>query len=162
MSTPGQVTRPNSRPSSKKKGRTPQLVLGWREWVSLPELGVERIKAKFDSGARTSAIHAFDIEPFERGGEQWVRFLLHPKQRSTRSEVACEARPIDQRAVRSSSGQSEIRWTIVTPLRVAGQTWPIELTLARRDNMGFRLLLGRQAMRSRILLDPAGSFLAGR
>lgn len=140
----------------------PTIVLGWREWVSLPGLGVDRIKAKLDTGARTSAIHANDIEPFVRDGGDWVRFVVHPIQRDGSFELACEAPALDRRAVRSSNGVVSNRWTVLTPMAIAGVQWHIELTLVGRDDMGFRLLLGRQALRHRALLDPGASFTAGR
>jgi hypothetical protein len=140
----------------------PTMVLGWREWVGLPTLGVPFIKAKLDTGARTSAIHAYDIEPFERDGVTWLRFVLHPDQRSTRLSVPCEAPMLDRRAVRSSDGALSDRYAILTPLSVAGFNWNIELTLAGRDDMGFRMLLGREALRGRVLVDPGAAYAAGK
>jgi len=138
----------------------PTLVLGWREWVHLPDLGVDLIKAKLDTGARTSAIHANHITPFEKDDEEWVRFSLNPYQRDTAHEVVCAAAVLDQRRIRSSNGHVSRRYTIKTPLVIAGFQWDIELTLVSRDEMGFRLLLGRQALRGHALLDPGSSFAA--
>jgi hypothetical protein len=144
--------------------RRPGLILiaGWREWVGLPALGVEAIKAKLDTGAKTSALHAFEIERFTRERMDWVRFTLHPHQRSVRETIVSEARLVDERWVRSSTGGRTFRPVIETDLLIDGRRWPIEVTLVRRDMMGFRLLLGRQALRRRILVDSSASFLAGR
>lgn len=137
-------------------------VVGWREWSSLPELGIARIKVKVDTGARTSALHAFDTEELDRGGEPWIRFKIHPLQRDARTTVEAEARMIDRRAVRSSSGRVTLRPVIRTRIVVGDESWPIEVTLVRRDLMGFRMLLGRQALRKRFLVDPDRSFLMGK
>lgn len=134
-------------------------VVGWREWVALPEFGVETIKAKMDTGARTSAIHAKHIQHFQDQGQPMVRFTVHPAQRSTRHPVSVIAEVVDERKIRSSSGHAKRRPVIVTELELAGQRWPIELTLANRSLMGFRLLLGRQALRHRFFIDPGRSFL---
>ncbi|PSN20491.1 ATP-dependent zinc protease [filamentous cyanobacterium CCP5] len=142
------------------KSRRPDLpVLGWREWVALPQLGVDRVKAKIDTGARSSAIHAFDVELFERRGVAMVRFKLHPVQQHAHPEIAAEAVLLDQRQVRSSGGHAQVRPVIQTDVTVNGWTWPIELTLANRDVMGFRMLLGRQAIRHRFWVDAGGSYL---
>lgn len=141
------------------KPKPPLPSLGWREWVALPELDVRHIKAKLDTGARSSAIHAFDIELFRRGRRDMVRFGVHPMQRSDEFALSCEAEVIDERKVRSSMGDSQRRLVIVTPVRVGDVEWPIEMTLARRDQMGFRMLLGRQALARRFVVDPGRSFL---
>ena len=137
------------------------LKVGWREWVALPDLRVEAIKAKIDTGARTSALHAYRIEPFRRAGALWLRFQLHPIQRSEAMKVACEARAIDERAVRNSGGGVERRYIIKTVLKLGEASWPIELALANRDQMGFRMLLGRTALRGRALIDPGRAYLLG-
>jgi len=136
--------------------------LGWREWVQLPELGISWIKAKVDSGARTSALHAFDIEIFERGGSQFVRFKVHPRQHSEDETVEAEAELIDQRHVRSSHGKRTFRPVIRTTVQILGQSLPIELSLICRKRMKFRMLIGREALRSRFIVDPAQSYLGGR
>jgi hypothetical protein len=136
--------------------------VGWREYLALPELGVRRIKAKIDTGARSSALHAFNVERFRRGGKILVRFAIHPLQRSHKKVVVAEAEMIDERVVRSSNGVHDLRPVIATTVELLGQAWPIELTLAARDAMGFRMLLGRQALIGRFLIDPGRSYVAGR
>lgn len=137
-------------------------VVGWREWVRLPDLlGDEAVKAKIDTGARTSAIHAWDLEPIERDGSAWVRFSLHPRQKDDSHVVIVEARLIEERDVRSSNGEVERRTVVETALAVGTTTWSIELTLTNRDEMGFRMLLGRTAMSGRLLVDPGASYLTG-
>lgn len=134
-------------------------IVGWREWVALPAFGVEAIKAKMDTGARTSAIHAKHIRRFQDRGQPMAQFTIHPIQRSTRGPVSVTAEIVDERKIRSSSGHAKRRPVIVTELDLAGQRWPIELTLANRSLMGFRLLLGRQALKNRFLIDAGRSFL---
>ncbi|MFB6286188.1 MAG: ATP-dependent zinc protease [Candidatus Bipolaricaulia bacterium] len=134
-------------------------VIGWREWAGLPEFGVPRIKAKVDTGARTSAIHAKRIQRFHERGRAMVQFVIHPVQRSTRHPVTVTAEITDERKVRSSSGRARHRPVIVTPVKLANYTWAIEVTLANRDMMGFRLLLGRQALKQRFLVHPGRSFV---
>jgi len=146
----------------KPRRKDPPIVLGWREWASLPAFAVDAIKVKLDTGARTSSLHAFDLDRFERAGHEMVRFEVHPKQRSSEGAVPVEARIIDERWVRNSGGQRELRPVIETDVTIGGRSWPIELTLTRRDDMGFRMLLGRQGIRGRALVDPGGSFRAGR
>ncbi len=136
-------------------------IVGWREWVGLPDLGVTGISAKVDTGARSSALHAFDVERFERDGRRMVRFAVHPLQHDDVHRVAVEAVLLDERPVRTSAGTEETRPVIATTVALGGCSWPIELTLTRRDQMGFRMLLGRQALRGRFIVDPARSFVFG-
>ena len=133
-------------------------VIGWREWVQLPELLDLPIKAKIDSGARTSSIHSFGTRRFTEAGAPWVEFLLHPIQRHARPAIACTAPVSDERWVRSSNGEAEKRIVVETLARLGDTDWTIELTLAARDVMGFRMLLGREAIRRRFLIDPGRSF----
>jgi hypothetical protein len=147
---------------TERRGKPKEsLRVGWREWVRLADLGVGAIKAKIDTGARTSALHAFAIEPFRKSGALWVRFEVHPLQRSSAVRIGCEARAIDERAVRNSGGQVERRYIIETRLMLGERSWPIELALTNRDQMGFRMLLGRTALEGRALIEPGRSFLAG-
>lgn len=135
---------------------------GWREWVGLPGLGVRQIKAKLDTGARTSALHAFDKETFWRDDELWVRFFVHPFQRDEKSVVACEAAVEGIRTVTNPGGRRQKRLVIRTDLEIGGETWSIPLSLTDRDEMGFRLLIGRTAMHERLSVDPDRSYRLGK
>jgi hypothetical protein len=139
--------------------------IGWREWVALPELGVSAVKAKIDTGARSSSLHAWDVTIVEGNGRgprrPRVRFVLHPRQRDLTETVEAEADLVAVRAVRSSNGEVESRPVIRTPVVIGGRRFAIELTLTRRDEMGFRMLLGRRALRRRFVIDPGRSFLCG-
>lgn len=138
-----------------------KAVIGWREWVALPDLAIPHIKVKVDTGAKTSALHAFYVRPFERDGEQWVRFGVHPLQSSVDKIVECEARVKDVRRVTDSGGHAEMRPVIETTLLVQGEKRVIELTLTDRENMMFRMLLGRSALKRRFVVDSGKSFLLG-
>lgn len=138
------------------------LLVGWREWLALPELGIPAIKAKVDTGARTSTLHAFYVDPFRRAGRPYLRFGIHPLQGRTDLVVHAEAPIVDRRQVTDSGGHREERYVISTPLVLAGRCWTIELTLTNRESMRFRMLLGRSAMSGRLRVDPAASFLLGR
>lgn len=143
----------------KKKSK---ITIGWREWVAFPDISVRRIKAKIDTGARTSALHAWNIREIERDGKAWVEFDVHPAQRNNRDRVSCIAPIVGQRKVKSSSGHHEVRYVIMTNVKIADKTLPIEITLTNRDEMGFRLLLGRTAIRGRYIVDPGKSYLLGK
>ncbi len=130
-------------------------IIGSEEWCSFPELGIPAIKARIDSGAKTSSIHAFNIQTFRRNGESWVSFEIHPLQNNRRTVIRCEQPVVDKRRVKSSSGIAETRFVINVPVRLADTIWNIELTLANRDSMGFRMLLGREAMIGRLIVDPS-------
>lgn len=142
-----------------RSGAATAAMIGWREWVALPTLGVHAIKAKVDTGARSSALHAFAVERFEQAGRPMVRFQAHPIQRNDDYIVTAEAALLEEREVRNSGGQAELRPVIETLVQVGRAVWAIELTLTNRDEMGFRLLLGRQAVRRRYLVDPGRSYL---
>lgn len=138
--------------------------MGWREWVALPDLGVDAVKAKVDTGAATSSLHAWDVEEAgtDAEGTPVLRFVVHPVQRDTRTEVVATAPLAGWRKVRSSNGRVEERPVITTTLGLGGTRVGIDVTLTRRDAMGFRMLLGRAALRRRVLVDPGRSFLTGR
>jgi len=140
----------------------PPITLGWREWVSLPALGIGRIKAKIDTGARTSALHAFEIEALVEDGRQRVRFKMHPIQRDSETVTECVADVVDRRMVSDSGGHREMRWVIATTVVVGPHSWPAEFTLTSRDDMLFRMLLGRTAIAGRAKVDPGRSYLVGR
>lgn len=142
-------------------GPVPLPKVGWREWVALGPERVGPVKAKVDTGARTSALHAEDLEPFERDGAPWMRFVLLPVQRSREGAIVLEAPLVDRRRVRSSSGKQEERPVVRLFLQVGRHGFEAEVTLTRRDLMGFRMLLGRTAVRRRFLIDPGAAFLQG-
>ncbi len=138
------------------------LTFGWREWVRLPDLGLPAIKAKVDTGARTSAIHAFDVRLIDSAGRDQVAFLMHPLQRNTDTVVECIADVVDQRTVTDSGGHREERYVIETTLEMGAYRWPVELTLTARDDMRFRMLLGRTALKNLALVDCSRSYLVGK
>jgi arsenate reductase (glutaredoxin) len=137
-------------------------LLGWREWVRLGSLGLPPIKAKIDTGARTSALHAFKVEPFLRDGRPWVRFSIHPRQSNPALVCTCEAPVIDRRRVTDSGGHRQMRYVIESDITLGDDTWTIELTLTSRKAMRFRLLLGRTALNGRFLVDPAIAYRTGK
>jgi hypothetical protein len=138
------------------------VTLGWREWISLPELGLASLKAKVDTGARTSALHAFELREFEQDGRRRVAFKIHPLPRSDEQVAVCEADVIDERVVRDSGGHQEKRLVIRTPMVLGAHQKDIEMTLTARDDMLFRVLLGRTALQGWARVDPARSYLVGR
>jgi len=148
--------------NSLKKDQSDVLTFGWREWVKLPDLGLAAIKAKVDTGARTSALHAFDLRPFIENGKQRIEFSIHPKQRDLDTVQICQADVLDERMVTDSGGHQEKRWVIETGLVIGEHSWPIEMTLTARDNMKFRMLLGRTALKNKALVDASASYLVGK
>lgn len=136
--------------------------IGWREWVSLPDLGMPWVKAKIDTGAQTSALHANDIEEFTRDGDDWVRFVTHPWQYNDHDAVVAELPIYDRRSVRSSSGHSQHRLVVLMDITLCGRSLRSEVTLTSRDEMIFRMLIGREALRKGFVVDPALSYLGGR
>ncbi len=138
-----------------------KVIIGSEEWCNLPQLNIPGIKARIDSGAKTSALHAVNINPFKKNGEPWISFDVHPIQKDGKTTLHCEAPLLDKRRVKSSSGISEVRFVIKTVLSIGNEAWEIEVTLTNRDSMGYRMLLGRQAMSGKILVDPEASFKLG-
>lgn len=144
----------------KKKINNDELtIIGWREWVALPELGITRIKAKVDTGARTSALHAFKLNPYKDKGVQKIRFSIHPIQHNQVTAIDCDAVVTDSRWVTDSGGHREKRYVIQTPCVFGQTTHDIELTLTNRDSMLFRMLLGRTGLKNHFVVHPAASFL---
>ncbi len=135
-----------------------KIVIGWRETLALPSLGIHQINAKIDTGARTSCLHAFKVERFEKCGNQWARFWIHPIQNDLDTVVVCEAKIIDQRSVRDSGGHEEQRYVIEADVQLGDRTWSAEFTLTNRENMKFRMLLGRTAMQEHLLVDSSLSY----
>lgn len=153
----GAATATRKKATSKPRQQRPTI--GWREWVSIPELGVETIKAKVDTGAATSALHVTNLKRRKTEDGTWLDFVVHPVQRHATPNIATGAWMVDERPVRDSGGRSEVRPVIRTTVEVGGRAIEIEITLTRRDNMGFRMLLGRQAIRRRFVVDPGRSFV---
>jgi ribosomal protein S6--L-glutamate ligase len=139
-----------------------KIILGSEEWCSFPELGIPTIKARVDSGAKTSALHAINIAPFKKEGQNWVKFDINPIQNNVKTIIHCESPLVDKRVVKSSSGFREERYVIQTNLEIGNSNWLIEMTLTNRDSMGFRMLLGREAMSGRVLVDPEQQYLLGQ
>jgi ribosomal protein S6--L-glutamate ligase len=134
------------------------LILGWQEWIALPELGLPALKAKIDTGARTSALHTHLIEPFGSSKRPMVRFTVRPNPKCADLEIAATAPVIDRREVTSSNGERQLRFVIATRVQLGAHGWPIEVTLTNRERMSYRMLLGRQAIRPNVLVDPDASF----
>ena len=143
---------------SVKKKKKDLLTIGWREWISLPSLHIDKIKVKVDTGARTSSLHAFDLCYSHKGDIEYVSFRVHPLQKNLHSPVTCKARVVEYKNVKSSNGYSEKRPVIIVDAILHKQKWSIEVTLTNRDEMGFRMLLGRAAIKGRFLVDPGKSY----
>jgi hypothetical protein len=142
--------------------QTSKKLIGWREWMSLPVLGIQHIKVKVDTGARTSALHAFYVEPYENDGADWVKFSMHPLQGNTDFVVDCYAPVKDRRIVSDSGGHREERFVIETVMQLGDYQWNAELTLTDRDSMKFRMLLGRTAIEDHFIIDPSLSYAIGK
>jgi hypothetical protein len=136
--------------------------IGWREWVSMPDLGIVEVKAKVDTGADNSSLHAFNIERFLEDGVDMVRFEIHPRQRKRKPSIECVAQVVGERKVKNPGGRSELRPVIRTKLIVAGEELDALVNLTTRDEMTFRMLLGRRTVRSRFVVDPGRSYIGGR
>jgi ribosomal protein S6--L-glutamate ligase len=139
-----------------------KITIGWEEWCSFKRLNIPAIKAKIDTGAKTSALHAFDIHPFTRLGQHYVHFKVYPLQRNTQHFVLCTAPLVDYRRVMNSGGHQEMRYVISTPLTLGANTWTIQITLTDRTPLAFRMLLGREALRGHVIIDPSRSHLQGK
>ena len=136
--------------------------LGWREWITLPELNITHIKAKIDTGARSSALHAFAIEPYRKAGQRWVMFAIHPQQKNTEIVIECHAPIKDRRIVSDSGGHKQRRYVIETPLLLGSAIINAEMTLTNRDSMLFRMLIGRTTLNDRLMIDPSASYCQGK
>jgi hypothetical protein len=139
-----------------------KIIVGWREWISVPGLNIKGIKAKIDTGARTSALHAINLKPFEKDGQLKIKFGVYPLQRRNDIVVNCQADITDHRRVTSSDGQSEMRYIVHASIQLGNLSWPVELSLTNRKSMRFRMLLGRTAVKNIVLVDPAKSYIMGR
>jgi hypothetical protein len=138
------------------------LTIGWKEWVSLPDLKIPAIKAKVDTGARTSALHAMQITPFTRSSTHWVRYVVRPLRRHPEIEIQCESELLDQREVKNSGGQVESRYFIETTIVLGGANWSVALSLTSRDDMLFPMLLGRTTLNDKVIIHPGEKYLTGR
>ncbi|GJL85078.1 MAG: hypothetical protein DHS20C02_08530 [Micavibrio sp.] len=151
------------RGEAKKVPKLKKILIGWEEWCALPDLGLPAVKAKIDTGAKTSALHAENIEVFNRGGQDFVRFEIPPLKKKEDLVVTCEAPLADERAVISSNGEREKRFVINTQIEFAGKIFNAEVTLTSRHKMTFRMLLGRDALKkAQVAVDPAKSFVLGK
>ena len=137
---------------------TKMKIIGWREWVSLPDLKIKKIKVKVDTGARTSSLHAYDIQKYSRSGKDFVKFKIHTDQGNVTKPLSLHHKVLEYRKVKSSNGQSELRPVILTDIELLGERWPIEITLTNRDEMGFKMLLGRASFRGKFLVNAGKSF----
>lgn len=141
---------------------TNKIRLGWREWVALPELNLPAIKAKIDTGAKTSALHSFHLERYQKNSVDMIKFLVHPIQKNLQPVIECHAPILDQREVIDSGGHKEMRYVVESLISIGDKSWPIELTLTNRDTMRFRMLLGRRAMEYSAIVEPGASYLNGK
>jgi ribosomal protein S6--L-glutamate ligase len=140
-----------------------KTLIGWEEWCALPDLNLPAVKAKVDTGAKTSAIHAYDIEPFKKDGQDYVRFKVHPIQKNRSITRVCEAPVVDHRVVTSSNGQKDKRYVIQTTFKLGDVSFTSEITLTSRFGMSFRMLLGKEALKKgKLIVDPAKAFALGK
>jgi hypothetical protein len=156
------ISMMNKKMKMKKRKIQPEAIIGWREWITLPELGIPAVKAKIDTGARTSALHVFNLEEFETDGRQMVRFGIYPMQQRKDITRFCEVPVLERRRVKNSGGHLEKRYVIQTIAVMGTINWSIEITLTNRDPMLFRMLLGRTAVKNKFLINPGRSYLTGR
>lgn len=157
-----ELSHPFLSPEDFKRHHIPKLIIGWQEWIQLPKLHLPAIKCKIDTGAKTAALHADNIEVFSRQGERFVHFTVHPLQKNTKIAVSCSAKVIDERTITSSTGGKEHRYIIKTPITLGHLKWEIELSLSNRDSMTFRMLLGRDALRYLFIIDPQKTLCQGK
>jgi len=148
--------------SQSKSSPEKCTLIGWKEWLVLPDLGIPSLKVKIDTGARTSALHTFSLEEFSSEGQLMVRFGIHPFRKRSDVELFCEAPVVDQRFVKDSGGHAEMRYIIETSVLLGTLLWPIKISLTNRDGMMFRMLLGRTALKDRFIIDPAKAYLIGK
>ncbi len=139
-----------------------RMLIGCREWCALPTIDIPAIKVKIDTGARTSSLHAFGIKPISKKNKSWVGFYVFPIQGNKAIKIYCETPIVDERYVISSSGHREMRYIIDAELKLGFLTWKIELSLSNRDSLRFRMLLGREAFKNHVIIDPSRSFFQGK
>lgn len=144
------------------KKKKEKKIIGWREWLILPELGIKNIKAKVDTGARSSALHAYDLKIEKSGRKEFAKFKVHPDQDDNKKFKRCKAEIVEYRKVKSSNGQTELRPVIMSSIQLHGETWETEITLTNRDQMGFRMLLGRASFKKKFLVDVSKSYLGNK
>ena len=141
--------------------RETSLIIGWKEWASLPHLNIPKIKVKIDTGAKTSALHAYDINVVKNNGKEYAKFIIHPIQKNNKIYNHCIAEIIGIKTVKSSNGLKEERFMIRSPIQIGSQIWDINITLTNRDIMHYRMLLGRNAMNS-IIINPMKKYCQGK
>jgi len=139
-----------------------ELIIGWKEWVSLPDLNIPAIKAKVDTGARTSALHASRITTLEEASEPWVQFVVQPLRKHPEIEIQCASKLLDRRDIKDSGGHVETRYVIETAVTLGDRTWPVALSLTDRGDMLFRMLLGRTAFEGAAIIHPGRKYLTGK
>lgn len=136
-----------------------KLTIGSIESCDLPDLGIEQLQIRVDTGAKTSSLHVDNLQKFTQSGKTWVRFDIHPDAYDVDKVIACKAALHDMRSIKSSNGQSETRYVIKTPIQLGKRSWPIEITLTNRSDMSYLMLFGREGMGDKVLVDPSKTFL---